>query len=86
MQPNAAIGSYDIQPVASIYDNTMYIYGLKHVYMATYSHICPYIQYIYIQIVHDMISQCIYSQEADAHYTKLTKLWCSNTQFPCREL
>ena len=52
MQPNAATGSYGIQPLASIYDNTIYIYGLKPVYMATYGHIYPYIQYIYTQMVH----------------------------------
>ena len=48
--------------------------------MATYSHIYPYIQYIYTQLVCKMTSQCIYSQEADVHYTKLTKLQCNNTQ------
>ena len=26
-----------------------------------------------------MTSQYNYSQEADVHYTKLTKLWCNNT-------
>ena len=30
-----------------------------------------------------MTSQCNYSQEADTCYTKLTKLWCNNTQLPC---
>ena len=61
MQPNAATRSYNIQPFSSIYDNKMYIYGLKHVHMAIYSHIYPYIQYIYTRVVREMISQCIYS-------------------------
>ena len=82
MKPNVAIGSYGMRPLASIYINKMYIYSQKHVYMATYSHVHPYIQYIYTQMVHQMTFQCINSQEADAHYTKLTKLQCNNTQLP----
>ena len=58
----------------------MHIYGQEHVYMATYSHIYPYIQYIHTRMVHKMTSQYNYSQEADARSTKLTKLWCNNTQ------
>ena len=54
--------------------------------MATYSYIYPYIQYIYTQLVCKMTSQCIYSQEADVRCTKLTKLWCNDTQLPCEEL
>ena len=50
--------------------------------MAIYSHIYPYIHHIYTQMVCKMTSQCIYSQEADACYTKLTKLQCNNTQLP----
>ena len=64
----------------------MNIYGLKHVYMAIYGHLYLYIQYIYTQIVHGMTSQCIYSQEADAHYTKLIQLWYNKTQLLCRGL
>ena len=54
--------------------------------MATYSHIYPYIQCIHTRIVHDKTSQHNYSQEADAHYNKLTKLQCNNTQLPCGRL
>ena len=53
MQPNIAIGSYGIRPLASMYVNIMYIYSQKHVYMALYSHIYPCIQYIYTQTVHN---------------------------------
>ena len=74
-----ATGSYGIRPLAFIYINTMYKYSQKYVYMAIYSYIYPYIQYIYTRMVREMTSQCIYSQEADEHYTKLTKLWCNTT-------
>ena len=30
----------------------------------------------------EMTSQYNYSQEVDACYIKLTKLWCNNTQLP----
>ena len=60
----------------------MHIYGQEHVYMATYSYIYPYIQCIHTQMVREMTSQYNYSQEADARYTKLTKLRCNNTQLP----
>ena len=60
----------------------MYIYGQENVYMATYRYIYPYIQYIHTQMVHTMTCRCIYSQEADVHYTKLTQLWCNDTQLP----
>ena len=79
MQPNTATGSYGIQPLASLNDNTYYIYGLNHVCVATYGHIYPCMQYRYTQIVHEMTFQCIYRKEADAHYTKLTNLRCNNT-------
>ena len=64
----------------------MHTYSQEHVYMATYSHIHPYIQYIHICMVFEMTSQFIYSQEADASYTKLTKLRCNNTQLPNKGL
>ena len=86
MQPNIATGSYGIQPLASIHVNKMYIYGLNHVYMPIYSHIYLYIQYIYTQMVCKMTFGCIYSEEANAGYTKLTKLWCNNTQLLHRGL
>ena len=71
-----------MQPLASIYDNKLYLYGLNHVYMATNNHIDPYGQHKYTQIMQKMTSQCIYSQEADACYTKLTLLWYNNAQLP----
>ena len=37
-------------------------------------------------MVHKMISQFINSQEADACYTKLTKLWWNDTQLPHKGL
>ena len=55
----------------------------EHVYMATYSHIWPNIQYINTRMVREKTSQHNYSQEADVCYTKLTKLWCNKTQLPC---
>ena len=33
-------------------------------------------------MVRKMTSQHNYSQEADVHYAKLTKLWCNDTQLP----
>ena len=64
----------------------MQIYGQEHVYMATYSYIYPYIQCIHNRMVRKMASQHNYSQEADVHYTKLTKLQFNNTQLPLRGL
>ena len=55
-QPNGAIGSYGIQPLDSIYDNLTCIYEQKHVYMAAYSHIYPYIQPKCTQIVNAIAS------------------------------
>ena len=54
--------------------------------MATYGHLYPFKKHIYTQIVCIKISQYIYRQEADSHYTKMAKLWCNNTQFPRRGL
>ena len=48
--------------------------------MAAYSYIYPYIQQIGALEVCKTLSQCIYTQEAGALYTKLTQLWCSATQ------
>ena len=86
VQPKMATGSYGILPLASIYINIMHIQCQGHVYMATYSHIQPYIQYIHTRMVHKKTSQHNYSQEADVYYTKLTKLWCNDTQLLCGRL
>ena len=51
--------------------------------MAAYSHIYLYIQHICIQMERTMALQCIYGQEANAHYTKLIQLRYNNTQLPC---
>ena len=37
-------------------------------------------------MVREKTSQHNYSQEADARYTKLTKLWCNDTQLPRKGL
>ena len=86
MQPNTSTESCGRQSLASIYINTMYIYSLNHEYVATYGHIYQYIQHLYTQMVCKITSQCIYCEEADACYTKLTKLWCNNTQLLCKGL
>ena len=52
----------------------MHLYGKEYVYMATYSHIYPYLQCIQTQMVCEITSQHNYSQEADVCYTKLIKL------------
>ena len=54
-----------------------------------YGYIWPiylHIWHIFTQMVHKMTSQCIYSQKADAHYTKLTKVQCNNTKLPRKGL
>ena len=53
----------------------MYIW----LHIAIYSHIHSD---IHTQMVCEKTSQHNYSQEADARYTKLTKLRCNNTQLP----
>ena len=52
--------------------------------MAVFSHIYSYIQYICTRAGFAMVSQHIYSQEADAHYTNLIQLQYNNTQLLCR--
>ena len=52
-----------------------------HVYIAAYSHKYPYIHCICAQEVCKTPSQCIHTQEAGEHYTRLTQLQCSATNF-----
>ena len=45
-----------------------------HVYMAVYGHLYPSMHHFGPREVHKTFFQCIYSQEAGAHYNKLIQL------------
>ena len=63
-----------------------YICIQAYIYMAAYDHTYSYIYHFGAREVHETSSQRIHMHEASAHYTKLTQLWCSATQIPCKGL
>ena len=60
------------------------VQACKCIYMAEYGHIYSYIHYFGTQEVRKTFSQCIPTQKASAHRTKLIQLRCSATQLPSR--